>query len=149
MRRGWHSHVRRIRQRLCLHPWILFWKREVCRFHMQPERWLCRAPSILSPVEILFAPRTIPGRIGDVNRRLDERSKYVTAGAANLAARGAQFESHSTERSQRRRKSHAKPQSHKGLRQRFTRLRSMHIRLVSNGINVFIHLGRICQTQRL
>jgi hypothetical protein len=86
MRRGWHSHVRRIRQRLCLRQWILFWKREVCRFHMQPERWLCRAPSILSPVEILFAPRTIPGRIGDVNRRLDERSKYVTAGAANPAA---------------------------------------------------------------
>ena len=65
---------------------------------MPLERWLCRAPSILSPAEILFARRIIPGRIGDVNRGLDERSKYVTAGAANPAARGAQFDSHSTEK---------------------------------------------------
>jgi hypothetical protein len=84
MRRAWHSRGRRIRRRLCSHPWILFWKREVYRFHMLPARWLYRAPSIRSPAEILFAPRTIPGRTGNVNRSSDERSKYVTAGASSL-----------------------------------------------------------------
>jgi hypothetical protein len=84
MRRAWHSRGRRSRRRLCSHPWILFWKREVYRFHMLPARWLYRAPSIRSPAEILFAPRTIPGRTGNVNRSSDERSKYVTAGASSL-----------------------------------------------------------------
>jgi hypothetical protein len=67
MRWGWHSRGPHIRRRLGLHQSIRFWKREVVRVHMQPERPSCRAPSILSTTEILFAQEEIPARVDGVN----------------------------------------------------------------------------------
>jgi len=67
MRWGWHSRAQHIRRRLGLDQSIPFWNREVVRVHRQPEKSLCRVPSILSPTEILSAPEEIPARVDRVN----------------------------------------------------------------------------------